>query len=270
MPRGRPTGSKSLKGIKKRPKMLGPQTDQEKLFCERWLIHFDKDRAWREAGYARHSNYGSDAVHKLEKFAEYLRPIRDAKAKIMAERLAVDSEKIIAGMSVKVFFDPTSFFERTTEPLTEWVKEKGADGKKIEVEQIRTWDGKPIYGERLKPYSDLTAEQQAVVEITGDSGSVIRYRLPTIREQHTYFTSLGRQIGMFTDKLIVERHNHQHNHQHRHLTFDHVPTAKLQSLTRSLLPLVDAEFAQALGFTSADIDEAAQADGVLMPVKTPA
>lgn len=254
---------KSLKGIRKRPQIVGPRNAQEKLFCERWLIHFDKDRAWREAGYAAHSNTGTVALNKLQKFAEYLRPIREAKAKIMAERIAVDAEKIIQGMSRRVFFDPTTFYERSSTPLTERVMVN-----KKEVERVKVWDGKPVYGERLRPYSDLTAEQQAVVEITSDAGGRIHYRLPSIREQHTYFTSLGKQLGMFAEKLILERHNHQHTHHS--LTFEGIPTPKLLALQRQLLPLVGLEFAQTLGYTAEDIADASTQEGVLMPEKTSA
>jgi hypothetical protein len=120
----------------------------------------------------------------------------------------------------------------------------------------------------MKPYSDLTPEQQAVVEITSQEGDRIRYRLPSIREQHMYFTSIGRQFGLFAEKLILERHNHQHTHQH--LTFEGVPSTKLVSLTRQLLPLVGLEFAQTLGYTAEDVEAASKDEGVLMPEKTPA
>lgn len=256
---------KSLKGIKKRLKITAPQNEADKLFCERWLIHFDKDRAWREAGFSWNAAAGTAALNKLHKFAEYLRPIREAKAKLIAERLVVDSDQILQGMVKKVFFDPTTFYERTTEPLTQLVK---VANQKDKVEQVITWDGQPVYGERMKPYSDLTQEQREVVEITSAAGERISYRLPTIREQHTYFTSIGRQFGMFADKLIMERHNHQH--QHHHLDFTDIPTAKLTRLTQQLLPLVDVEFAQLLGYTPEEREAAAKEDGVLMPQKTPA
>jgi hypothetical protein len=194
-------------GVKHRTRTRAPQTEGEQLFCERWLIHFDKDRAMREAGLSTTANGGTRAGAMLDRFAEYLRPIREAKVKLMAERLAVDAEKIVAGMSQKVFFDPTSFYERASKPRVEWVDVPGC---KLEVERVVTWDDKPVYDERLKPYSDLTAEQQAVVQITSTEGGRIKYRLPTIAEQHQYLTTLGRQLGMFAEKIIMERHTHQH------------------------------------------------------------
>lgn len=235
-----------------------PTSDRDKLFCERWLIHFDANRALHEAGFKR-SN-GTEALSKLERFADYLRPIHDAKAKLVAERLMIDSDAVLQRMKAQSFFDPSAFYERTSQPLTTWVK---VGRRKKMVEQVMQWDGQPVYGERLKPYSDLTPEQQAVVEITNSEGDRIRYRLPSIRERHQYLTSLGRQFGLFADKLIIERHRHQHVHQH--LTFEGVPTTKLNSLTRQLLPLVGLEFAQSLGYTAEDLDAAARDEGVTVP-----
>ena len=247
------------KGARKRPKRLGPQTDREKLFCERWLVHYDKDRAYREAGYSINNQAtGHLASSLLAKFADYLRPIQEAKAKLVAERLMVDSDQVLEAMVKRVFFDPSSFYDRTSEPLTELVKVKGRQEK---VEQVMMWDGKPVYGERLKPYSELTPEQRLVVEITNDTGERIRYRLPTIREQHLHLTSLGRQFGLFAEKLIMERHLHKHTHHH--LDFKNVPTQKIQQLTRQMLPLVGLEFAQQLGFTPEEVQAAAD-EGVVI------
>lgn len=249
-----------LKGVKKRPRQLGPQSDQEKKFCERWLIHFDKDRALREAGYATGKNSGHQALTLLDRFADYLRPIREAKAKLIAERLVVDSEQVLREMVGRVFYDPTEFYERTDEPLTEIVKVG-----RVKVERKREWNGQPVYGERMKPYADLSPEQRRVVEVTGEVGGRIQYRLPSIREQHQFLTSIGRQYGMFAEKLILERHQHQHTHHH--LEFKNVPTEKLQRLTRQMLPLVDVEFARSLGFTAEEVTEASIEEGVLLPAK---
>lgn len=248
-------------GKRKRPKQLGPQSDQDKKFCERWLIHFDKDRAWQEAGFPVAAHSGRLALNKLQKFTEYLRPIQEAKAKIMAERLAVDTDQVLEAMTKRVFYDPADFYELTAKPLTEMVKKKGA---KAATEQVRMWDGRPVYGERLKPFSALSAEQRAVVEITGEAGGVIRYRLPSIREQHMYLTSLGRQYGMFAEKLIIERQTHKH--MHHHLSFDGVPTPKLQQLQRQMMPLVGLEFAQQLGYTPEEFEQAQKDEGVVMTV----
>ncbi len=250
----------------RRVKITAPVTDADKMFCERWLIHHDKDRAYREAGFNPNGSDGTRAGAKLEKFAEWMRPVWEAKAKIMAERLAVDAEKVVNGMAQKAFVDPSSFYERTSQPLEEWVDVPDC---KLEVTRPVTWDGKPVYGERLKPYSDLTPEQQAAVEITGTEGGRIHYRLPNIKEQHQYLSSLGTQIGLFAQKLIIERHTHRHTHQH--LTFEGVPSTKLASLQRAMLPLVGVEFARRLGYTAEEVEKAALDEGVVMAVtKTPA
>lgn len=241
-----------------------PRTARDVKFCERWLEHFDKKRAYIEAGFKWNNNSGIRALDKLQRYQEYLRPFQEAKAKVVGERLALDQEKVLQAMSKKAFFNPLDFIERTAAPLTREVKEKIGDKERISIQTI-VWDGKPVFGERLKPYSELTAEQAAAVEVTGVVGEVIRYRLPSIREQHMYFKTLGQQFGMFLDKLILERHNHEHRHAHLH--FDNVPSERITTVRRQLLTMVAPEFAQSLGFTPEELEEAQREGGVLMPEK---
>jgi hypothetical protein len=239
-------------GPKNKRSSHGPLTDQDKLFCQRWLEHFDRNRAYTEAGFKPHpKQLATLAQRKLDRFSEYLRPIQEAKARELAKTLVVDQEQVLQAMARKAVFNPLDYVERTAAPLTE----KMTNDKGVVTEgPVLTWDGKPIYGERLKPFSDLTPEQAATVEVTGVVGGRVQYRLPTIREQHQHLTSIGRQYGMFMDKLILERHLHKHKHAHLHL--DDVPTTNLQNLTMQLLPLVGAEFANRLGFTQEEIEQA--------------
>lgn len=248
--------SKTRKAISSHP---FPRTEKDQIFCDRWLEHFDHLRAWREAGFTK-GNSGWRALNKLKRFAEYLRPLREAKAKVLGEKLALNQADILQAMARKAMVKPGEFVERSAEPL---MMETKKNGKTLVIP--REWQGKPLYGERLKPYCDLTPEQQAVVEILSDASGVIRYRLPSITEQHTYLTSLGRQFGMFLEKLIMEQHKHTHEHQHAHLHLDAVSTTQLRALGRQLLPYVAPEFAARLGFSSEDFAEASRAGAPLMP-----
>lgn len=248
---GRAKKPPTRRAAQRAPQTEFPVKDMDRLFCERWLIHFDAQKAYAEAGFAQTTGTRTRALGKLTQFAEYLRPIREAKAKIMAERLAVTTEGVIAKMQEKAFFDAGDYLERGLKPLTQITKKKRKDGGVDEVEETVMWEGKAVYAERLKPYADLTAEQRAVVEITSTAGDRIQYRLPTLREQHMYLTSVGRQMGLFAEKLILERHNHEH--RHATLSFDNVPTAQLTGARQALIPLAGAEFAKSLGFTDAEI-----------------
>lgn len=225
-----------------------PKNERDKLFCKKYLEHFDRQRAYVEAGF-KASNIAQQSATKLNRFQPYIRPLQEAKAREVARVLVVDQEQILKAMSLHAVFEPGTFFERSAEPLQETVKE----GKK-EITRIRMWEGRPLYRERMKPYLELTPEQQRTVEVTGIVGDQVQYRLPTIREQHTAQVALGRQFGMFLDKLIIERHNSKG--AHNTLALQNVTTVQLQHITEQLLPYVGQEFASRLGFTLEDIEDA--------------
>ena len=228
-----------------------PRTARDVLFCKKFLEHFDKERAYREAGFIAKNptTVTAGSSRKLAKFADYIRPLQEAKAREVAKVLVLDQESILQAMSRKAVFDPGSYVEKSAEPLTETVKEG-----KTEVTRPRLWQGKPLYAERMKPFHELTVEQRMTVEITGVVGDQVQYRLPTTREQHAAQVAIGRQLGMFLDKLIIERHNSKG--ANNTLQLQNVPTAQLQNLTFELLPFVGQELASRLGFTLEDIEEA--------------
>ena len=233
---------------------LFPRNDRDRKFCECWLRHFDHLRAYREAGFATASNHGKwagRALDKLKRFSEYLRPLREAKAREVAEKIVMHDQDVLEAMARKAVFNPLDYIERTATPLVRMVKKDGQDQL---VEETITWDGKPVHGERLRPISELTREQAAAVEVVGVVGGVVQYKLPSAREQHQYLTSIGRQLGMFLEKIIMEKQNHQHRHAHLHL--ENVPTERLQTVTRQLLPLVGQDFATQLGYSQEEIEEA--------------
>lgn len=269
----RKSGTPNPAPVKKAPKKaLSPHhfpiKEKDKLFCAKWLEHFDAPRAYKEAGFQPGRKAGARALAKLERFAEYLRPIREQKSREVAKRLDVNQADVLETMARKAMFNPADFIEKGEKPMTRTVKTAGPKGEVIETEEVIMWDGKPVYPTRWKPLYDLTREQLSTVQIEGSLAGQLQYRLPSVREQHQYLSSLGRQLGMFLEKIIWEQH--QHRHQHAHLHLDDVPTAQIQKVTRELLPLVDFEFAQQLGFTREEYDaaigaQALEGGGVLMP-----
>lgn len=228
-----------------------PTRERDKLFCERWLEHFDKQRAYVEAGFQanRSEKIAYYSARKLNRFMEYLRPLQEAKAREVTKLIVVNQEDILKAMVRKAVFDPGDYVEVDPNSMLETVG-KG----KNKTTRARTWNGKPLHAERMKPFYKLTPDQRLTVEITGVIGDQVQYRLPTHREQHAAQVALGRQFGMFLDKLIVERH--QAKGAHNTLALDDVPTCELQQITLRLLPYVGQEFASRLGFTIEDIEEA--------------
>lgn len=235
-------------------KPTAPKTERDKLFCKRYLEHFDRQRAYGEAGFksSKPGNAAQQSARKLNRFQEYLRPLQEAKSRELARVLVVEQETILQAMSRKAVFDPGDYVEKTDKPLTEEVTDE-KDAKKT-VTRVREWHGKPIYGERMRPFHELTETQRMTVEIIGISDGQVQYRLPSTREQHTAQVALGRQFGMFLDKLIIERH--QSKAAHNVLQLQNVPTGQLQHITAQLLPFVGQEYASRLGFTLEDIEDA--------------
>lgn len=261
--------AQNSKPVKAKKKALSshhfPVKEADKVFCARWLEHFDTLRAYKEAGFKGHRKAGTRALAKLERFAEYLRPIREAKTREVAKSLDVEQADVLQTMARKALFNPADFIEKGDKPMTRTVTSKHPKtGVDITSEEVIMWEGKPVYPTRWKPIYELTREQLSSVQIDGTLAGALQYRLPNAREQHTYLSSLGRQLGMFLEKIIYEQHQHRHLHAHLHL--DDVPTSKILSLTRDLMPLVGPEFAKQLGFTEAEIEDANKPQtGVLMP-----
>ena len=191
---------------------------------------------------------GTADPNPLVQYADYLRPFQEAKAREVARVMVLEQDTILKAMARTAVFDPGDFIEIGAQIIDE----KKIGRKKTPVP--RTWEGKPVYAARMRPFIDLTAEQRLTVEVTGIIDGEPQYRLPTIRERHTAQIALGRQFGMFLDKLIIERH--QARGAHNTLELEHVPTKDLQHITRQLLPYVGQEFASRLGFTLEDIEEA--------------
>ncbi len=232
---------------------LYPRTPRDKKFCDRWLIHFDHVRAYKEAGFGGSKdkrNYSTHALAKLRRFEDYLRPLQQAKAQVVAKRLTVSSEDVLDQMTRAATFDPREFLEVSDEPIMKKVK----DEKGQETEQISLFAGRPRYASRLRPLHELTAEQAAVVQVIGQVGDEVIYRLPTVRERHAALTSVGRQLGIFLDKVIWE--SHQYRHRSFSLQVEQMPTDKLTGAVRQLLPFVGPDFAAQLGFSQEEVAEA--------------
>jgi hypothetical protein len=237
-----------------------PTTDRDRIFCAKWLEHFDHNRAWREAGFKVDNKSSVRAQEKVNHFAEWLRPYQEAKVKKVAETLVVGQTDILKTMAAKAVFNPLDYIEKSTEPLYEEIGSGRYRRKRLVL-----WNNQPIYPERMKPLSELTPEQARAVEVY-ETKHGLSYRLPDNKTQHGYLTSMGRQYGMFLEKLILERHKHTHKHAHLHL--EGVPTTKLQQIRAALVELVPPEFVAQLGLVAQEAAEKSQAipsAGVLMP-----
>src|SRR6185437_11761207 len=155
------------------------------------------------------------------------------KSRKVGEQLAVGEEDVLRGVAAVAFYNPADYVERGDKPLT------NEEGKTI------TLNGRVLYPTMLKPLHELTSDQMLAVEVVTLPGGLTSYRLPTAKVRHQYLDSIGKQLGMFAEKLILERHAHKHNH----VTLDlkGVPSDQLEQMTRLLLPLLGEDFARELG-----------------------
>ncbi|HWG75493.1 MAG TPA: terminase small subunit [Steroidobacteraceae bacterium] len=211
-----------------------PNSERDRKFCQRWLVHFDHVRAYQEAGFKGKAHFiATRAKQKLERFAAYLQPLQEAKARKVGEQLAIGEEDVLRGMAAVAFLDPGDFVEQSSDPLTD---DKG---------NVVQFNGQPVYPLRLKPLNKLTREQRAAVDVVTSKRGHVSYRLPDSSIRHRYQDSIGRQLGMFAEKLILERHSLKRTHVKLDLTG--VPTSQLEQMTRMLLPLLGEDFARELG-----------------------
>lgn len=229
-----------------------PKKPRDIKFCERYLDHFDVDRAYKEAGFSvRGASVRKIARKKLQAFAEYLLPLQKKKTEAMAKVATVGAAEIIEALEAVAFPKIEEYLIKDSEPI----KVKHQDGDKVVVEDLIV-NGEKVYRTLYKPLHELTPKQLLAVEIfTSMSGHPV-YKLPTPKVRHQYIESLGKQLGMFMDKLILQRQDIIHQHAHLHL--GSVPTERLESAVRNLLPIVGPEFARQLGFTAEEYEEASE------------
>lgn len=225
-----------------------PIGERDKKFCQQYLKHFDARRAYDEAGFKGH---GDSRMHmatvKLQKFARYLQPRMDAihrkNAVILAEKMSIGQEDILRGMARIAFPKIEEYLLKV--PAIREVKE---DGKLTgRFEPVMGPDGKPVYRTVLKPLHELTSEQLQCVEIYNDMGGRPVYKFSTLMVRHKYLESLGKQSGLFVEKLILERH--QQSHEQAVTQLKNASTEQLTDAMKALMPLASPEVLQQLGIS---------------------
>ena len=235
-----------------------PRDARDKLFCERWLEHFDHIRAYQEAGFkGTRTKLSVRAKNKLERFAAYLTPLQQAKAQIVAQKVVTSQDDVLKAMARVAFVNPLEYYVKTDFPVTRKrkVKEKINDVVvETEVEEPVVVAGCTIYQVRAKQINELTPEQLSAVEVhhhprTGE----LTWRLPDLHIRTVNRKMLGQNVGLFLEKVILQNQTNTTNVQ---LNVQAIPSDKLTELVHELLPLVGAEFAQFLGFTMEEIEAA--------------
>lgn len=184
-----------------------PATEQQKKLAAEYLKDYDFMAAARRAGYQG----SEDSVMAVfRKIAPYIREAQLAKAREVGKRVATSQEDILSDMAAEAHYSEMDFV----------VIEQGVLPGKREVVTIR----------RQKYLEELTPQQQRLItNIRFNKDGTASYSLPNRNEARKL---IGRHLGMFNDKLIME-------HRHRQLTakvdLSGVPDEELEYIEKRLL-----------------------------------
>jgi hypothetical protein len=225
-----------------------PANVRDKKFCDRWLAHYDHNRAYVEAGFSAKSRRRYHlAKAKLKRFTAYLRPFQEAKAQQVGTQLALNEGDVLETMKAIAFANIQDYYVKTSEPLVNKVADK--DGN-VTLEPV-LFDGKPVYRMDPKPLYELTREQAMGVEPVYAFGRLVGYQTASFKVRHQYLESLGKNLGLWLEDLVKRRENERYKHMHLHL--EKVPTEKIVEIEQLLIAVVGPEFARSLGISAEEI-----------------
>lgn len=182
-------------------------------FIEQYLVDFNAAAAAVRAGKTKQWSE-SHGIKALKNYAGYVAWLQKIRAVENSAKIAMTQEDIFSRMEVFADANIQDYFDfRTIE-----FKEKG---KETVRKRIRIW----------KDPGDLTRKQAAAVKrvVLGDDGQVRDYIL---YDADSTLVSLGRHLGMFSEKVILE---HRHKHLHMKADFSKMPIEKLLEMEKEFL-----------------------------------
>jgi len=188
-----------------------PKSERDTKFCERWLVHRDHIKAFKEAGYSgKHNDVSRQALDKLTKFRAYLeRQVPKVEA-VVAKRIGYERADILEGIARIANANALDYIQ--------------------EYEVIDAKTGAVTTAYRMKPIQELTRDQAAALDTVSyhaESGTMT-YSLPAAKTRLSAFTTLGEQAAGFSKKDEV----------HNHLHLDNVPLEKLRHIKGLLIEMV--------------------------------
>lgn len=201
-----------------------PKGEKELAFCEFWLSHFDHVRAYKQAGYQRSAD---KALRLYRILAPYLEKLRTEKGKVLAKRLAVREADVLDEIVALGFANPQDYVEEYIEEIA---------GKP------------PATKHRRRPLMELTRAQAAAVTcIKFHPDGTVTYELPEPKDKRPALELVGKNFGMFDQKLIAE---HRHIQKQRSTELEKIDTDKLQAFEEALIEAIGPRAAQNfIGYT---------------------
>lgn len=211
--------------------MALPVSAQDKLFCERWLIHHNQVQASEEAGWSPKSVKHGIGSHKFQRYEKYLAFQLQRNAQAIAKKFVLKQQDILSEMMAIGYANPQDYIDMV--PM------------KIK--------GKERLVERRKPIHELTRAQAAAISnVQFLPNGEVTYDLPDSAAKHPYLRDLGQHLGLFHQKLIQE---HIHAHMHAAIDFGKVSPDKLEQLERQFLAVLGEEGYKMLGILDGEFDD---------------
>lgn len=185
-----------------------PITPQQRQFVTEYLKDYDIDAAAKRAGYKGNHQSIRDSFLDITPF---IREAQMAKAREIGRRSYTTQERVLGDLAAEAHYSEMEFV------VIEQVPDPANSGKVI------TW-------RRQKRLEELTGEQQMIItNIQFHADGSATYSLPNRGKAREL---IGRHLGMFNDKLIME-------HRHRQLAgrpdFTDVPDNVLDEMEAKLL-----------------------------------
>ena len=210
------------KNSRDRQKLEGPkepENERDRKFCERYLVHRNHVRAFREAGFAESSTINGGPAAKYQRFAAYLDKHLRAVDAVVVHQLAYERVDLLDAMAAIALANPQDFIEKY-----EVLLEDGTTEHRIGVRDLMS----------LPRHLAYAVEEFHCDPTTG----VITYTMPSLNTKAKLLKILAENTG------AIKRDDLGANHIHLHLKG--VPTSVLEQAEAQLIATLGPEKVRAL------------------------
>ncbi len=181
-----------------------PKSPRLEKFFQLIVVHHNKERAAREAGYS--DAWVRTKMHmNVREYAPYLNFLQTQTTKAIAKNIAVSKQAVLDEAAKIAFANPQDYIRR----------KKTSTPEDPRYEQI--------------PIDELPRDMAAaigawVIDKDGRLGYSLRQKTPQLH-------LLAKAMGLTSERLIVQ---HNHAHMHAHMDMSNVPNEVLAEVEKML------------------------------------
>lgn len=197
-------------------------TEREQRFMQEYLKDYDAFKAMERAGYK--DPRSAQARQIFARCADFMKKAQDEKSRQIGKHSFTSQERVLNQLTAQAHYNPKHFVVVQERP-------DPVDSRKKVLVHIQ------------KPLHELTdQEAMCVKEVRyNPDGSVSGY---TLHDQRGALVLIGKHMGMFNDKLIME-HRHRLLSKREDLTA--VPDKVLEETEKALLKHMGPQAAKMIG-----------------------